>query len=378
MFWRLLALLIGAGAALGSVPARACSLAEDYLAPSNYELVQIADAIVIASAGPRYRNSGGGPNVGDGGVVFRVLGNVKGAPPARVRLDDATLGSVRRSDLTNLSDVHPDASRGMCNRYTFARGERYLLFLARGDDGSWGQLDFPFSRVNEDYAGEHSVWMRTVRRYLDLQRSLPPMEQIAALRRMADSGRDRDGSLLRGTERADIRAHLGWISPWKPTAYLLDLNARIERGEPLPTPARTAGPAGERLLILRSLAQGDHPEAMPLFERLSAAPETNGRLRGIVLRYLTRNGRYAHAYAWIETHLLDELPLLPRDDAMALLADVAEVQRGESWEAGEERWRSDPRAAATWPALARRIHRYQVATFGEEHALPFYDMAEVD
>lgn len=407
---RTLTLLFGAFVALAATPSRACSLDPDYFPPSSFELVQVAQAIVIASAEEGY---GALP---DGGIVFRIESALKGAPPERVRLDGVHLVErVERSDLGNLSAAHPEAYSGSCDRQSFARGGRYLLFLERDSGGVWRQLSFAFARINEDYSGEDNEWMRSVRRYLRLQRTLPPMEQIAALERLAEERRDEQGGPLPAEERADIVRHLRSISPWKPTAWLIDIYGRVERGDALPfafaearevfpgpppiewpegsagrilddadaTLAREAPPpeavptgVALRRSVLRALAEGDHPEGLPLVERLFAAPDTDRRLRGSILGYLAKNGRFPLAYRWIERHLLTELDRVPNHEARDLLVDVANALRGGSWTEGEERWRGDAHAAATWPALARRIHARQRRMFRRHGTLPFYDLRD--
>jgi hypothetical protein len=417
MLWRKMIGLAALAVASWPTASRACSLVPGFIGPSNFELVQMADAIVVAVAERRTRGEDGFPQ-----IQFRTESVLKGSPPSRFS-SEGGFGRIGPSDNEDVSSPHPDASSGACNRQTFTRGGRYLMFLERGSDGRWAEHSMPFSRVNEDYSGETDSWIRSVRRYLDLQRRLSPMEQLAALARMAETGHDNDGRPLRAGERADIRAHLGWISPWKPTPWLVEVYERLERGEllpfaPSPRPdnleegygsgaaellgqepqegsaesaaaealravveAGSSAPASSapatdplRIRILQSLVQGDHPDALPLFERLWAAPETSRAYRGALLRYFARNGHYPRAYSWIETSLLAELRSLARREAQALLWDVAEVQRGESWEEGQERWRSDAHAAATWPALSRIIHRYQIDTFGEDDALPFFDL----
>jgi hypothetical protein len=383
----LAALLLAARAAT----AEACSLAGDYVRPSNFELVQIADAIVIAR--PERRIGRGD----DSRLVFRVEAAVKGAPPERIALD-VELGRTQPSDLENLSESHPEGHSGPCDRTTFSRQGRYLLFLERAPDGSWRQLGHAFSRISEDYGGEDNGWMRSVRRYLRLQQTLAPMDQIAALRMMAETGRD-TGRPLSAGERADIADHLGSISQWKPTLFLLDVYDRVSRDERLafePRPdaangeggevdrllslatgeapgSAAEGPRRERLMVLRALAEGDHPGALALFERLWSDPDVDSAVRGIALRYFARNGQYSRAYGWIETRLLAELPSLVDRDAAALIRDVARVQQGDSYEAGRESWRADPHAAATWPELALALYWYQVRTFGSNRALSFRD-----
>ena len=403
---RLLLGLAALAASLWPAGAQACSLIPEHIPASNFELVGMADAIVIASAHRSTRDS-----EGERQILFRTEAAVKGTPPPEFALAYAAFGRTRPSDNEDLSTVNPDAYRGACNRSAFARGGRYLVFLERSEDGRWQQVGMPFARINEDYPGEDNAWMRTVRRYVALQQSLSPMEQIATLTRMAETGRDPEGRPLSRRERADAAAHLGWISPWKPTPWLLDIYARAERGEPLPfiiglpaadegppPPAAPAGSAAEavesvlatfdepyqprrssrldpiRDRVLQSLLQGRHPDALPLFERLWASPETARPLRGLILRYFAENGHYPRAYRWIETELLNELESLPREEARTLLVDVAGVQQGDSWEEERARWRSDPHAASTWPALSRAIHAYQVRTFGEASALRFFDL----
>ena len=417
MTWRTWIAVVALFAGLWPVAAAACSVTDDFVLPSNFELVQMADAIVVATAESKPASASAS---GREGAMFRTELTVKGSAPDRFVLSFASLGDTVPSDNEDLSAAHPEGYAGPCNRMSFRPGGRFLIFLQR-HNGQWVQLGMPFSRVNEDYTGEENAWMRSVRRYLALQQSLGPMEQLSALARMAETGTDAEGRRLSAAEREDILAHLGSISPRKPTAWLLDLYGRLERGEPLPfaPPDRPENPeesldraaaellgeewpedsAGRalaeieaaasgdarpeappaidpvRLRILRSLMLGNHPGALPLFERLWASPETARPLRGLILRYFARNGHYPRAYRWIETNLAAELADLPRDQALELLSGVAEVQQGESWEEGRERWRRDPHAAATWPALARTLHRYQVRRFGRDYVLPAYDLS---
>lgn len=384
MHLRTLTYILVAILCLRSAPAQACSLSADTIIPSNFELVQLADSIVIATAQSRFRTSE------QRGVSFRVDSVVKGPRPQRLRIEEAWIGPVGRSNLVDLSAPHDDSENGTCNRSMFQRGGRYLLFLERGEDGSWHELGYAYSRINEDYAGEANPWMRSVRRYLRLQRTLQPMEQIAALRAMVETGRDTNGRRLGRTERQDIADHLAALTPWKPTEMLVDAYERVERGEPNPftilpgagwggydestvpltsrgaAPPRRQGAADERLLLLRMLLRGRHPEAFPFFDRL-AAGNPSPAVRGMALRYLAANGHYPRAYRWIEQHLLDELPRLEREDAEELLLAVSSAQRGDYYDGGRPRWLTDPHAAATWPALARRIDAYQAQAFGADH-----------
>lgn len=364
----------------------ACSMAGEWVRPTNFELVQMADAIVVATAVREVRQSD------ESAVSFRVESTLKGVPPSTWVNSSARLGKTVPSDQTDLSGSHPEGHAGPCNRYTFRKGGRYLLFLAKTTHGTWEPAGSAFSRISEDYVAG-SVWTRTVQRYVALQERLGPTEEIDALAAMLDSGKGPNGETLSRAEATDIADHLSSLSPWKPTAFLLDAWRRLERGEeprfgtrsPAANRENNAdaaaltsllmgepdpGPedmAARKRAILVALVTGDHPEARPLFDGFLAAPVQNPEQIGLALRFLAKNGEYSRAFHWIETRLMDLLPSLPPPSAMRLIGDVAEAQSGD--EASErQRWQGDPRARTVWPELALRLYWYQVDRFGADRA----------
>jgi hypothetical protein len=366
--------------------AQGCSLVEDYVGPSNFELVQISDAIVVATALAKRRDR----EEDESFIRFDVGEKVKGVAPPRVETEGG-FGHPRPSDQNDIASSHPEGQKGPCNRMTFRRGGHYLLFLEKDEDGRLRELDYPFSRINEDYAGEDTVWMRTVRRYLRIQATAAPMEQIAILERLAESGRGLAGERLKPVEIRDIRSHLGSLSPWKPTAYLLAAHAALERGkmpahvgrssaagrepseldattglvfgEPAASGAQSQDLAAMRRRLLMALVDGRHPQAMPVFDRLTAeTPEDPDRI-GLALRFFARNGAYGRAFQWVETRLMNRLAQLDAPAAGRLVWHVIRMQSGEG--EGKEPWQSDARAAALWPELALDLYWYQVRTFGE-------------
>ncbi len=357
----ILALVAALAALLAARPASACGASDDYVAPSNFELVRMADAIGIYTA----VSGNTGPQYIFGNVTFRREQVIKGAPPAELTLDMAVLGDPDADGRIDFDPafLNPDYGGG-CARVGFERGGRFLMILERGANGDWYPIPYVGgARAKDDYEGESSPWARIVRRYLALQ-SLRPAAQLAALTQMRDSGRDRDGSPLLPEERADIAHHLRAPSQWKPTAWLLERYAQAARGEAVDIALdgqaqRTMGADPARAILLMSLANGHHPGARPLIERLAEAPGTSGRQSAMVLRYLDRHGHYPRAYRWIETRLATRLLTLEPDEAQILLREVAEVQRGQDREYGHERWRADPRAAATWPEVALGLYWYQ-------------------
>ncbi|HEX8624334.1 MAG TPA: hypothetical protein VF782_04565 [Allosphingosinicella sp.] len=370
-------------------PAAACSMSEEYVRPTNFELVQISDAVIVATA----RAERPGKDLTK--VAFDVGERVKGQAPSRIEVM-GRLGAPEPSDLSDISGSHPEGHAGPCNRMTFRKGGRYLLLLQKDKEGQLRPTGSAFSRINEDYGGEDSTWVRVVRRYLRIQAAAAPLEQLSALQRLAESGQGLAGERLLPAEIADIRDHLSSLSPYKPTAYLLaayadleqgklpahgvrsraadreqsdaDALARLVMGEPIGE-SEAEGFSAMRRRILTALANGDHPDAMPLFDRLAAErPEDPERI-GLALRFFARNGAYDRAFQWVETRLMDRLKQLDEVAAMRLIGHVAEMQS--AGEEGKESWRTDPRTAALWPELALSLYWYQVERFGAQRAISF-------
>jgi hypothetical protein len=229
------------------------------------------------------------------------------------------------------------------------------------------------------------------------QAKTPPMEQIAIVERMLETGHDPDGATLTAPELQDLREHLDSLSPYKPTAYLLAAYAALDRRKPAMSgeagavretsaekavqsligkervnDPRTLEDARRQILI--ALVNGDHPDARPLFERLAAAAPQDPSATGAALRFFAKNGSYDRALSWIETRLLPLLPLLDPRSAQRLIGDVEKAQGGDE---GEERWRRNPHAAAIWPELALSLYWYQVQTFGRDDAVSFADAITV-
>jgi hypothetical protein len=383
----LFALIATLAALLAATSAAACSSSRDYVAPSNFELVQMAEAVGIyvaeapppapapvAAAGTDTQVIGG---FGDP-VIFRLERTLAGAPPATLSLLLAGMIDPRPHDPDDADLPFRFANYGGgCSALTFERGARYLMILKRETDGHWYPVHYGGSRATEDYGSDASPWARTVRRYLAL-RALHPAAQTAALVAMRDSGRDRDGTPLLPVERADIVQHLRAPSQWKPTEWLLDRYERASRGEAvdidLSGPIQWDLRNDARLTLLTSLANGHHPAARALFERLLETPASGGRDLALALHYFSGNGLYPRAYRWIETRLTNRLLSLNTAGVRLLLSAVEGVQRGEDYDYGHERWRSDPHVAATWPELALSLYWFQANRLRNDER-EFYDTA---
>jgi hypothetical protein len=132
-----------------------------------------------------------------------------------------------------------------------------------------------------------------------------------------------------------------------------------------------------RRSLLLSLVNGDHPDALPLFDKLIASPSTVPGELGLALRFLAKNGQYPRAFRWIETRLMNLLPILPEREAVTLIGDVAAAQEGDSPDEGKERWRRDPHSAAVWPEIALALFWHQIRFYGEIDANNFMDAIRV-
>lgn len=370
--------------------AAACSVTGDYVRPSNFELVAMADAIVVATAeGPA-----GVPadEHSPSGVRFKVTATLKGQAPATVTFRFAHIGRATPSNPNDLSAANGEAYAGPCNRMTYARGGTYVLLLERDDAGALRTVGVAFSRVSEDYTGENSLWIRTIRLYLEVQKGPDPMAQLTRLETLRDQLLTRADPAARA-QAADIQDHLTSRSPWKPTAFLIQTWEALDRGETPRYPIR--GPQADKELgeaqaltdamfnikdgpfgrteqmnfILRALVLGEHPDAGPFFDRLLARPDVTPAQLGSAIRWRAVNGQVGPAFTLIRDRAVPLLVGLDRAATGRLIGDIAQAMQGPNYGEGDEAWRIDPAVAVAWPPLARRIDRHQQLVMGEGYAI---------
>jgi hypothetical protein len=357
--------------------ALACSVNGEFVRSSSYELVERADAVVVAVAD----SQSAGSEEWDTRVTFRIERALKGDPPATV-LRSARLGRTTRSDPNDLTTAHPETFEGGCSRSTFERGGRYVLFLREGEGVreplGWYAMDPTFGRGAEDYAGPDSLWVRALSLYIDIQQREP--DRMAALDALANRLSLLEVAEATAADRqlaGDIRDHLSSLSPDKPTAYLVNAYEALERGESPrfsvrgPEANREGGMADamtdlvfdirrpdfdierQKASILVSLVNGEHPDALALFERLLAGGPDSSTL-GLIVRYLSNNGQYRRAFEIVETEVMRRLGGLADEEAFALVGDVAVAMQGPGYlyDQNNEAWRSEPYVRARWPETA--------------------------
>lgn len=186
-------------------PAAACTTVSGYRVPTNFEMVEQADTILlgVVERGPL-------PRSGDrSALVIRPTLLLKGpALPAEVRIEGTLSGDFPTtvSDPDELERAHPDAYAGACSRYMFVQGSTVLLFFTR-ENGVMRRFSPVFSRSAEDVPGPNSRWVQAVRLYVEIA-ALPPAERRAALFARRDSLAARIGDADAQAIAADIERYL--------------------------------------------------------------------------------------------------------------------------------------------------------------------------
>jgi hypothetical protein len=166
---------------LGAVPASACSPTPGYVIPSNLDLADEADSIVLARI-ERQRRPENGNSMPR--VMVRPVEAIKGPLPRGLISVRGYVGSIpyvraSYSDPDELTEPHPQSFDGVCTRYVFMPGSTLLLFLKRDGD-SWKPIRPPFSRTFEDVPSRRSRWVKAVRLYARVS-LLPAEQQVEAL-----------------------------------------------------------------------------------------------------------------------------------------------------------------------------------------------------
>ncbi|QCB53661.1 hypothetical protein E5675_03885 [Sphingopyxis sp. PAMC25046] len=172
-------LLSLAALALVAAPlsAYACSIAPGYRVPTNMELVEDADLILLGTV-----TAGDSDDTGQQMIAIKPVEALKGAMPSAPIALPAMIATDRAAQLSNpyeLKQAHPQSLAGACVRYIFPRGSRVLFFLDR-QDSEWQVSGGPFSPWAEDVLTDDAPWLQTVRFYIAVAK-LPEAERAAAL-----------------------------------------------------------------------------------------------------------------------------------------------------------------------------------------------------
>lgn len=239
---------------LSSVSSFACSLADGYLRPSNYDLVKETDVILLAEAISFDKAAEANERHSFPKLTFKILEVIKGTFTQDFLVHFGVDTYLGKSDEDDFSAVRPGADTGACNAYDYQIGKKFLLFVKR-NKAAWDITGAAFSRINEEVGSSDSPWVIAVRHYARIG-SLGNYEaEKAELRRVQESAK-------RGKEASKYPAGLirdidcFFKSPY-PTRSYEDLIILYSN------PSKE-----ERKNVLWAFAKGKHPEAKPFIQDL--------------------------------------------------------------------------------------------------------------
>ena len=193
------------------LPAVACSVVPGYRVPTNMELVESADLILLATVSD---GDFAPDSTSEQQIQIQPVAALKGAMPAEPLAMPGMIAAGADALLSNpyeLKEAHPQSLAGACARYMFPRGSRVLFFLSWQDD-HWRAAGGPFSRWAEDVLTDEAPWLQVVRLYAEAA-SLPPGERTPYLTaRRAEYGAEGDNPVAR-LIAADIDRQLAGPNP---------------------------------------------------------------------------------------------------------------------------------------------------------------------
>lgn len=170
---------VGLALLAAPIPAAACSVAPGYRVPTNFELVEGADLILLGTVTDGdFEPDGNEQQL----IAVEPVAALKGAMPTGPIALPAMIATGAELQLSNpyeLKEAHPQSLAGACIRYAFPRGSRVLFFLDR-TDGAWHPAGDAFSRWAEDVLTDDAPWLQAVRFYVEVAK-LPEEERGAAL-----------------------------------------------------------------------------------------------------------------------------------------------------------------------------------------------------
>ena len=194
--------------AFSAAPAAACSVVPGYRVPTNLELADRADTILIGTV----EGFSQGTNPWERQARIRPTLLLKGAAlPAQISIEGYPAEALRRPTRSNPRELHepnPDALIGGCTRYLFEPGMKLVLFFERGKDGQLRFASYPFARVSEDVPSDEAPWIKAVRIYVEVA-ALPRSQRKAAMRARRDALRAATGDPDAALVADDIDRELG-------------------------------------------------------------------------------------------------------------------------------------------------------------------------
>ncbi len=248
--------------ALSAGAAAACSLGEGYLKPSNYELVKLAPAIVLAQAVAYDIRS---DQIGV--FTFKPLEMLKGEPVGHSFRIEGLVEEHKPRSSDRFDTLRSWTAFSACNVIDYRVGATYLLFLSRVPRPRATAMDTgmpPYSRVNEEVTSAQAPWLVAVRRYLEISRIGSYEQEKAALKVLQHQARAGNPGVPKPLA-LDVADHFARPSADKSYADLMALY-RASRRDALGV-LHGRGQLS-RSEVLWALANAPHREARPLMRHL--------------------------------------------------------------------------------------------------------------
>lgn len=333
--------------------ANACIPDSEYDHPTNYEFVESADAIIVATALTEEPPD----ESGEASVRFRTDIVLKGEPPSQVMVWASGLDEPEPRPIPDPPDTMPGQGCSCSDGAMFVANAQYVLFLEKKSDGTFTQHGYICAPWHELFGGERSLWIEAIRAYVEIQAQHDRMSALDAMFALKTRLEREPLNARNMALAADIEDHLGSLSTFKPTAYLIDAFERLERGEPLKfATAAPKDPTSWKRAILRALAHGTHADASRFFERLLAAYPSDPYVVGRAIQFFGHMGAYRHSFAIIEATALSLLIRSDDDGSRFLLQRILDAETDYVPGKDEQAWRLDPYTAKAWPELALGLY----------------------
>ncbi|WP_338447098.1 hypothetical protein V5F89_04725 [Pelagerythrobacter marensis] len=170
---RILAALAAAASLTLVTSAIACSVTPDYRVPTNLELAEEAELVLLGRVVGEEKEA----EFWKSSLLVEPVRAIKGkAPEGTISITGARLdpplawgADGMLSNPYELAEAHPDSYSGACLRRVFPRGTMALFFLERAPDGEgWRPSGGPFSRWAEDVLSEEAPWLMLTQLYVEV------------------------------------------------------------------------------------------------------------------------------------------------------------------------------------------------------------------
>jgi len=171
-----------------------------YHIPSNFELIEHADLIVLARVQTGATRVDHAQN--DTAIELSPIEVLKGQKPRAplyVRGSAEWRGKPATPIITHLGEPHPSSLDGACTRTAYPPGG---LLIAMFKNSSTGPelLHYPFARQIEDVDGPNGAWVRAVKIYVEMSQ-IPPGPQrrkaiVSKIRQLNSGGNDPAGQAI--------------------------------------------------------------------------------------------------------------------------------------------------------------------------------------